>query len=638
MAQVFLSYDRDDAGKARVIAQALERAGHGVWWDRYIQGGAQYSKEIESALKRADAVVVLWSRQSVDSAWVRDEAAAGRDSGRLVPISLDGTEPPLGFRQYQTIDIGRGRLGRRHRDALLAAVAGVASPPSDQPSRSPHSRRGRRASAGLIAAILLLAAVPAGLFAWQQWAGENGDILVSVGPANDEPASLSLARDVALKLSALQSSTATPVRLIETSDGGSRADLAFEAAASGPARATLALKSTKDSTILWSQEFAQPSGNRADLVQQVSYTGGRIVACAMEGMAGPVRLKPKPLKTYLNACAQLSDMSSIDLQPPIARLLEVIEESPRFEPAWRALLLSEADISSPEASGAEPDPRQIAELRRHLAQARAVNPTMAAAYIAEASLLPPRDFIGRTRRIEQAAERSRNDPMIINWLVGAFSGVGRLREAVELAAEVVQLDPLSPGNHSNFIAVLAYSGNLSAAKREFEKAEKLWPGTASLEDAQYRFHLRYGDPKIARALFEKHVDAGGQAFRMLFDARQAPSPATIEPFMAYVRDRLRTMENPSAGIGFAAVAYATFDRKEDFFSTFLTWPKPDDIAIISEVFFRPEFKEERADPRFLLIAQRAGLLDYWRQSGEWPDFCFETGLAYDCKAEAAKLR
>src|SRR5437764_15363007 len=101
MASVFLSYDRDDADKARPLAHALEKAGHDVWCDLHVRGGAQFSKVIEEALKAADVVVVLWSKQSVESAWVRDEAGAGRDSGRLVPVTIDGTEPPLGFRQFQ---------------------------------------------------------------------------------------------------------------------------------------------------------------------------------------------------------------------------------------------------------------------------------------------------------------------------------------------------------------------------------------------------------------------------------------------------------------------------------------------------------------------------------------------------------
>ena len=37
------------------------------------------------------------------------------------------------------------------------------------------------------------------------------------------------------------------------------------------------------------------------------------------------------------------------------------------------------------------------------------------------------------------------------------------------------------------------------------------------------------------------------------------------------------------------------------------------------------------------IISRWGQFDYWRKSGHWPDFCFEPGLAYDCKVEASKL-
>ena len=33
---------------------------------------------------------------------------------------------------------------------------------------------------------------------------------------------------------------------------------------------------------------------------------------------------------------------------------------------------------------------------------------------------------------------------------------------------------------------------------------------------------------------------------------------------------------------------------------------------------------------------RFGLVDYWRATGKWPDFCAEPGQPYDCKAEAAK--
>jgi adenylate cyclase len=106
VARIFLSYARDDVDAARQLAGCVSDAGHDVWWDRHLHGGSRFATEIEQALKDAEAVVVLWSANSLGSAWVQDEAAEGRDSGRLVPVSLASAKPPLGFRQFQTIDLG----------------------------------------------------------------------------------------------------------------------------------------------------------------------------------------------------------------------------------------------------------------------------------------------------------------------------------------------------------------------------------------------------------------------------------------------------------------------------------------------------------------------------------------------------
>jgi adenylate cyclase len=106
LAKIFLSYARDDVDAAKQLASCISEAGHDVWWDRHLHGGSRFAAEIDRALKDAEAVVVLWSASSIESAWVQDEAAEGRDSGRLVPVSLASAKPPLGFRQFQTIDLG----------------------------------------------------------------------------------------------------------------------------------------------------------------------------------------------------------------------------------------------------------------------------------------------------------------------------------------------------------------------------------------------------------------------------------------------------------------------------------------------------------------------------------------------------
>lgn len=119
--KVFLSYARVEAQQAHALAAAFERAGCEVWWDRHIAGGSAFAREIEVALARADIVAVLWSAASRASDWVRDEAAVGRDRGVLLPFRLDASEPPLGFRQTQSIDISAWS-GAPDDDALLSAI------------------------------------------------------------------------------------------------------------------------------------------------------------------------------------------------------------------------------------------------------------------------------------------------------------------------------------------------------------------------------------------------------------------------------------------------------------------------------------------------------------------------------------
>src|SRR5678816_421812 len=136
MARVFLSYAREDVETARKLAGVLADAGQTVWWDRHVHGGANFSEEIDRELKNAQVVMVLWSPSSIASAWVQDEAAEGRDSGRLVPATLDSVKPPLGFRQLQCIDLSPWHKDGRSEpiDDLLAAISKMAG--SEAPEKA----------------------------------------------------------------------------------------------------------------------------------------------------------------------------------------------------------------------------------------------------------------------------------------------------------------------------------------------------------------------------------------------------------------------------------------------------------------------------------------------------------------------
>jgi TolB-like protein/Tfp pilus assembly protein PilF len=165
---VFLSYARADRARAEKLAGALANAGLEVWWDALIEGGAAFAHSIRSALDTADVVIVAWSKTSIDSDWVRDEAAVGRERKRLVPLSLDGSEPPLGFRQYHVIDISRsrGKPGAEEIAAIVRAVAVAAGEPAPAAAarRAPVSRRGALWIGSGFAAAL---ASGGGILAWR---------------------------------------------------------------------------------------------------------------------------------------------------------------------------------------------------------------------------------------------------------------------------------------------------------------------------------------------------------------------------------------------------------------------------------------------------------------------------------------
>jgi DNA-binding response OmpR family regulator len=101
---LFLSYSRQDLAKIESLAAVLQQAGWSVWWDRHIKTGTSFDKVIEQALTNSRAVIVAWSKNSVDSDWVRAEAAYALESNKLLPLRLDEAPPPLRFINMQTVN------------------------------------------------------------------------------------------------------------------------------------------------------------------------------------------------------------------------------------------------------------------------------------------------------------------------------------------------------------------------------------------------------------------------------------------------------------------------------------------------------------------------------------------------------
>jgi len=199
-ANVFLSYARSDETAAAKLVYALEQAGLEVWWDARIEGGAEFARSIEAALDRCDAVVVLWSATSVRSDWVLDEASRGRQQRKLVPVSLDGTPPPLGFGQYQAVKLTGWKGGPKapEVDSLVRGIAGVAGhalhqmPQAQPPGLKPpaDSRKRFPLAVGGIAMAVIVAAILFTLVRPEPAPDPGGPPAATPDPARDLPAVL----------------------------------------------------------------------------------------------------------------------------------------------------------------------------------------------------------------------------------------------------------------------------------------------------------------------------------------------------------------------------------------------------------------------------------------------------------------
>jgi hypothetical protein len=641
MANLFLSYDRDDVIQAQRIAAALEQHGHSVWWDRHIKGGTQYSKEIEQALNDADAVIVLWSERSVESGWVRDEAAAGRDRGRLLPIKLDRTEPPLGFRQYQAIDLSRWR-GREKSsqmrllldalDSLVAETSATGARPAPIP-RTQRAARTRRGSWLMAIALIAAAAVIAATaFWWRPWDRGAKVPTVAVGPAEPSAAAKTLARDLLVKLGSLQSARSGSMRLVE--NRGKRADLFLEAAGSPDGRQgqpTLTVLAGRDRSLLWSKQF-HPTANTADLNQQLAYTAARVLNCAWEALnTGSRRLPEQALKSYLNGCAQHAELVGADPAEIVPIFLGVVEAAPWFEPAWAKLLSTESSLGRP----ADPAARSatIARIQAHITQARKLNPNLAEAVLAEINLIPRTAIVEKLRLIERASVAHPDNPNVLAARALLLGLVGRGRDAVEAAKRASQLEPLSPAIRHGYISALAYTGQTETAFAELRKAEGLWPGASNMNDARFRLHFRYGDPREALRLMRSGAVKAPPSAEVILAAKIDPTTENLERAKTLIRNAVVRYQNMATG---PLQGYPEFGIEDELHDVFHRWPRiePDTMAVL----FRPAFRKFQRDRRFMQLAARSGLIGYWRETDRWPDFCFDPDLPYECKAEAAKLR
>lgn len=95
MPRVFISYSSVDRDVALTLRGLIEALGYEVWMDAQIEPSREWLPSLVSGLEGADWLLVLVSRSSVKSDWVKKEAlwAIEHLPSRVIPIVLDDAKP-----------------------------------------------------------------------------------------------------------------------------------------------------------------------------------------------------------------------------------------------------------------------------------------------------------------------------------------------------------------------------------------------------------------------------------------------------------------------------------------------------------------------------------------------------------------
>lgn len=129
MADIFISYAREDQALAKALASDFEGRGFAVWWDTELLGSDDYYEVILAALAEAKAAIVIWTRSSAKSGFVRDEARYALHKKKLVACrspDLDVIEIPFGFQGQHTELVSE-------RDRIVQAAEKLGARPAPRP-------------------------------------------------------------------------------------------------------------------------------------------------------------------------------------------------------------------------------------------------------------------------------------------------------------------------------------------------------------------------------------------------------------------------------------------------------------------------------------------------------------------------
>jgi hypothetical protein len=130
MSQFFISYARKDKAFVLDLRRKLKSSGHRAWIDTFsITAGADWLEAIDSAIRSSDAVLVVFSKNSINSPYVNYEWAYALGAGiKVLPLVLQ-SKLKLHMRLFTTNHVNVSERNTRRMGDIAKALGELEKAP-----------------------------------------------------------------------------------------------------------------------------------------------------------------------------------------------------------------------------------------------------------------------------------------------------------------------------------------------------------------------------------------------------------------------------------------------------------------------------------------------------------------------------
>ena len=632
---VFVSFASANTKKALDLCASLEARGIACWIScRDVAPAENYQEAIVRAIHAARAMVLVFSKAANSSDEIKKELSlASRGRIPVIAVRIEKVQPTDAFAYElstrQWIDAFSGREAAA--DAIVASLDQAGSGAS--PFQSPAKAFTRRAIGAAAAITLLLAAVLGGWF-WLRPGGVaaqalqvrlagfqrlSGDLPSTIPATMRDEIIAAFGEDSIVRVS---TAAATP------SGSGPAYALGGTIRHEGDKVKVIArLTNERTGTTLWTSDYVQPAAQIDRMPRRVAIDTSLVTRCGLFGASTYRKTLPESvLVDYLKACQNFGDQP----EKALDFAHKVTAAAPDFSWGWSAV-----EIAAFNALLGRPAEARADELRREALAAadRAIelDRTNGEAYAFKNHLIDQGDLVGRETLLQQAVHARTLPCGCEHHFYGDFLvEVGRLNDAIGEYRRAIDIMALDADSQLSLAQAYVATGRADLAKPRLDAAYEL--NSDPQLPGQVTVSLAPVTGNYASALHILNDPENGApppirpALSGAFAALLSKNPAAKTNAVA----ALKAMP-PAAHGGMYAALLAALGANRAALDAVVTAALGTKRAGARSWLFTPPMAGALRDPSFPAVAERLGLMKYWRTTHTRPDACSVKGPPPFCR-------